>query len=331
MSYAISVPTPFDDVSDLAENFAPRVDEERVMLPHGEAIPEGEWVEFAVTLGDGTAALAGTGRCTGSYDNGDDRAPEHRFDVVLDSLHLDEIARVYFERILMFRNQHYGEPPTGEVEAEVVDPSQVESLADSLAPAPASDAPVSDTPAEIAESWSPEDAFGADSAAPAPSEEPTAAPVVRESPVRESPAAPAPLPVEPGELPKPNRIDAVLTRPDVEPGWRAVPAPRPEPRPSSGAFAYGSMTLPQPAEPPRPELDPALVVQPAPRPGDAVDLGPLGFGAVPGATSRPPAEPQGVAPPHVEPETETVYDPMAATGLEAAPAAELAEGESQEL
>ena len=71
MSYAISVPTPFNDISELAENFASRVDDERLMLPHGDVVPEGEWVQFAVTLADGSAALSGLGRCTGSYDNGE--------------------------------------------------------------------------------------------------------------------------------------------------------------------------------------------------------------------------------------------------------------------
>jgi len=117
MTYAISVPTPFTDISELAESFYSRVDEERLMLPNGDAIPEGEWVEFHVTLADGSAALAGQGRCTGSFDNGEDRAPEHRFDVVMDSLQLDEMAQIYFERILQVRAAYEGdEPQTGETQ-----------------------------------------------------------------------------------------------------------------------------------------------------------------------------------------------------------------------
>jgi hypothetical protein len=116
MSYAISVPTPFNDISELAESFASRVDEERLMLPNADHVPEGEWVQFAVVLADGTAAIAGTGRCTNCVDNGEDRAPEHRFDVVMDSLQLDEMAQIYFERILQVRAAQMGEEPeTGEV------------------------------------------------------------------------------------------------------------------------------------------------------------------------------------------------------------------------
>ena len=116
MSYAISVPTPFNDISELAESFASRVDEERLMLPNADQIPEGEWVQFAVVLADGTAAIAGTGRCTNCVDNGEDRAPEHRFDVVMDSLQLDDMAQIYFERILQVRAAQMGEEPeTGEV------------------------------------------------------------------------------------------------------------------------------------------------------------------------------------------------------------------------
>ncbi|MBX3271279.1 MAG: hypothetical protein KF729_13515 [Sandaracinaceae bacterium] len=116
MTYAISVPTPFTDISELAENFYQRVDEQRLMLPNEDAIPEGEWIEFHVTLADGTAALQGHGRCAGSIDNGEDRAPEHRFDVVMDELRLDDLGQVYFERILQVRAAYAGdEPQTGEI------------------------------------------------------------------------------------------------------------------------------------------------------------------------------------------------------------------------
>ncbi|MGE0788702.1 MAG: hypothetical protein AB7S26_23725 [Sandaracinaceae bacterium] len=117
MSYEISVPTPFNDISELAESFHSRVDEERLMLPSGESVPEGEWVQFAVILADGSAALQGQGRCTQSFDNGEERAPEHRYDVVMDSLQMDDMAQIYFERILQVRAAYAGEEPqTGEVE-----------------------------------------------------------------------------------------------------------------------------------------------------------------------------------------------------------------------
>jgi len=117
MSYAISVPTPFNDISELAESFYSRVDEERLMLPNPEQIPEGEVIDFNVTLADGSAALVGQGRCSTSIDNGEERAAEHRFDVVIEALQLDEMAQIYFERILQVRATYAGdEPHTGEVE-----------------------------------------------------------------------------------------------------------------------------------------------------------------------------------------------------------------------
>ena len=45
------------DLAELTENFAQRVDEERLMLPYPEGMPEGEWIQFNVLLGDGNVAL----------------------------------------------------------------------------------------------------------------------------------------------------------------------------------------------------------------------------------------------------------------------------------
>lgn len=132
-THAISIPTPFTDISELAENFASRVDEERLMLPHAEDVPEGEWVQFIVTLGDGTTALAGVGRCSQAFDNGEDRPSEHRYDIVMDSLQLDEMSQVYFERILTVRATQMGEEPTT---GEVAVPADVEEVAVSEPPPP---------------------------------------------------------------------------------------------------------------------------------------------------------------------------------------------------
>lgn len=125
MTHAISVPTPFTDIAELAESFAPRVDEARIMLPNAQPIPEGEWVQFSVGFADGSIALNGVGRCTTVIDNGDAVAPEHRFDVVMDSLEFDEMSQVYFERILMVRAQIAGaEPGTGEVPVDEASPGE---------------------------------------------------------------------------------------------------------------------------------------------------------------------------------------------------------------
>ncbi|MCC6876694.1 MAG: hypothetical protein IT378_20490 [Sandaracinaceae bacterium] len=273
MTYAISVPTPFADITELAESFASRVDEERLMLPNAEPIPEGEWVQFAVTLGDGSAALSGLGRCTGSYDNGEDRAAEHRFDIVLDALQLDEMAQIYFERILIVRGQQGGEEPrTGEVELpaeEALDSVEAAPIDEPSEPPADASAFVSDA---VAYDEAPDEA--ATYAAAAPYEEPQApapAPAAARAPAA-LPAYPASPPVAPGQLPSPHSVAAVLTRPIVQPSWSPEPLPRPDPRPSSGLFQYPANVLPFPNEPPRPQLDPSLQVRRAPRPGDVVEM-----------------------------------------------------------
>jgi hypothetical protein len=294
MSYAISVPTPFNDITELAESFSSRVDEERIMLPNDQEIPEGEWVRFEVTLADGTAALAGTGRCSGTYDNGEDRAPEHRFDIVMDQLELDEMAQVYFERVLMARGAA-GEQPTGEL---VAPPPEEEDVGDDTVAVDELAAAVEEPePEPEPEPLVPE----YDASAPAEWEEsaptelgelgqvkkpPAAAPVAA-APVSARSAAPAapprletpagaiyelPPPTKPGELPTPHGNGTVLTRRHVDSSWAPIPAERPEPGASTGYFQYGQGVLPAPAQPPRPNLDPSLRVAPAPRPGQPGQL-----------------------------------------------------------
>ena len=126
--YEIQVPTPFEEFSELAENFASRVDENRIMLPAADPVAEGEPVQFSVTLADGSAVLAGVGRCSGAFDNGEERAAEHRYDVVLDSLELDDIAQVYFERLAMAQAGMPAEGPgTEEIEVDALDVAEVPS------------------------------------------------------------------------------------------------------------------------------------------------------------------------------------------------------------
>jgi hypothetical protein len=126
MTQVLTIPTPFSDFSELTENFSQRVDEERLMLPCSAAIPEGEWVQFSVLLGDGEVALAGIGRVQGAFDNGEEHPPEYRFDLVLDSLQFEGMHEVMFERLLMARSSVMGaEPVTGEVSiAELEDADQ---------------------------------------------------------------------------------------------------------------------------------------------------------------------------------------------------------------
>ena len=293
MTHAIRVPTPFTDIGELAEDFASRVDEERLVLPHHEPIGEGEWVQFSVTFADGSGALVGVGRCTGCYDAGEDRAPEHRYDVVMDSLDLDEIGQVYLERILQVRAARMGaEPQTGELSVEEVEAAfasaeePYEPGAAELAEAPTAEAaePAADAaayaePAEYedatayAEPAPPYDDAGSDWVDPGHTQVGDASELLAQA-RGERLAAPVeaiyalPPPTRPGELPSPHANGAVLTRRVLPATWSPEPAPRPDPSPSSGLFQYGDGGLPQPSQPPRPPLDPSLRVTRAPRPGD---------------------------------------------------------------
>ena len=119
MTTQLTIPTPFADLAELTESFSQRVDEQRLMLPNAEPMPEGEWVQFDVQLADGTSALAGVGRVQGAFDNGEEHPAEYRFDVVLESLQLEGMHEVMFERLLVAREtQMKGEPVTGEVSVE---------------------------------------------------------------------------------------------------------------------------------------------------------------------------------------------------------------------
>ncbi len=271
----ISIPTPFNDIAELAESFAPRVEEGRIMLPHYEAVAEGEWIQFEVTFGDGAPALSGQGRCLSAYDNGEDREPEHRFEIELDSLELDEMGRIYFERIMMVRAAQLGEvPPSGQVEVPQELLAEAEPYAAVAEPAfDVGDEAFADVGMDEAQ---PVVAF-ADEDASAPSAdfdhqeaETHAASSKRPA---ERLAAPVhaiyqlPPPAAPGQLPSPHTNGAALTRRMLEGGWTPMPMERPEPRPSSGLFQYGTGILPKPAAPARPDIDPSLRVAPAPRPG----------------------------------------------------------------
>jgi hypothetical protein len=276
MTIALEIATPFADFSELSENFAQRVDTERLMLPYGEPVPEGEWVTFTVLFADGSTALAGTGKCQGAYDNGEEHPPEYRYDIVVESLALEGTAEVMFERLLMARNSMTGspnaEPATGEVSIEELEQQHA-------AKHPAED-PVESVEADIAE----EDAGGFDepqATAVAQLDDLVAESVRSDRPPPPKAAAPArqgsagaaarPRPgvaTAPAPLPSPHTFNGtVLTRPTLPAAWSPEPEARPDAATSSGHFDYGRGGLPKPAHPPRPELAAEHRVQAAPAPG----------------------------------------------------------------
>lgn len=231
MTHSISVPTPFIDIAELAESFAQRADEERLMLWAGEPAPEGEWVQFTVTFDDGSVALAGVGRCASVFDNGEDRAPEQRFDIVLDALELDEMGQVYFERILMVRAQQMGgeEPATGEVMIadEAVEASYVEAPAEAYAAEPADSYAYAEPPAEepVAATYEGEayDAGGYDAPADAYEAPQEAAPGGYDAPAYEEPAPSYAEPEQPSfeDLPVEDAVSGELSTESAPPPSRS--------------------------------------------------------------------------------------------------------------
>lgn len=285
MTRALEIATPFADFSELSENFAQRVDNERLMLPFAEPVGEGEWVSFTVLFADGSTALAGTGKCQGSYDNGEEHPPEYRFDIVVESLSLEGTAEVMFERLLMARNSMAGEgnaePGTGEVSLDELE-------AQAAAPAAEPEAAPEPEALEAVDADVAPDAGGFDEPLPTavadlddlaaqsvPSDRP---PPPKAAPARSAPAgagaAGAAARARPGQaqaptaLPSPHSFEgSVLTRPSQPAAWTPEPAERPAPATSSGLFDYGRGGLPKPAHPPRPEIAEESRVQRAPGPG----------------------------------------------------------------
>ncbi len=281
MSRALEIATPFADFSELSENFAQRVDTERLMLPYSEPIAEGEWVTFTVLFSDGSTALAGTGKCQGSYDNGEEHPPEYRFDVVVESLSLEGTAEVMFERLLMARNSMSGEPnaepATGEVSIEDL---EQQHAAKQAAAADALESVEADVTDDVQDA-EPDAAGFAE-------QQPTAVgnldelvaetarsrpPPPKGPPARAASAGAAAKPrpgtaSAPVALPSPHTFNGtILTRPTLPAAWSPQPEPRPDAATSSGLFDYGRGGLPKPAHPPRPELPEEARVQAAPGPG----------------------------------------------------------------
>jgi hypothetical protein len=127
MTQLVTVQTDFKDLEQMAEGLAGRVHATHVILPAGDAVDEGEWAQFEIALHDGSAGLAGIGRCVTVVDNGEERAAHQRFDVVFDSLQFDQHEQQVFEHILALHGtggQHLEE--VSDVDAESMPPQTIE-------------------------------------------------------------------------------------------------------------------------------------------------------------------------------------------------------------
>src|SRR6185369_10294745 len=134
MTVQIDVQTAFADLSALAAGYVERVDGTYLVLPAGVEIADGEWVQFAVKLVDGSVALEGVGKAAGQRDHGAEYGAE-RFDLWVTELQLGEgMSEVTWERINLAREQQQGgDRATGEVDLRDVEAARAQETA----PAPA--------------------------------------------------------------------------------------------------------------------------------------------------------------------------------------------------
>lgn len=240
------VRTPYRDISDLAQAYAQRVDDSRIMVPSSQVYGDGEWIRFVLLLADGTTALDGQGRVQQTIDNGDAVSPAERYDVVFEQLQWDPRSEVMFERIVLAA-QRGGDPPTGEIALDQVGAIEEHAASSEL---DMDDATVA---GEYADAGDVEHVGSQPPPAPARPDT-SAAAYARPAGAAAPRPAPAPAPMQ------------GLTRPSRGSQWYPDLPERPDARPSSGYFQYGQGVLPSPQRPPRPDLPEERRIQPAPRP-----------------------------------------------------------------
>jgi hypothetical protein len=296
MTQVVTVHTDFTDLNQMAQGLVGRVNDTHVILPGPDPVDVGEWVEFAVTLYDGTPGFAGVGRCVTVVDNGEERLSHQRFDVVIDSLQFDSRGQQVFEHILTLNGAGgggYDDPPAeeGVEEANFDDVSEVytqskielptEALEEAAIAARVQDDDEEDENTVIGDSMQ---------FAGAAFDDPEQDDHQRETPRPPAPASYGGAPTPPVAQAKPSfsepptgSVSVIPSAPPPPPPAPSIPAPsvaplavggastppRPAQQTNGGAmFAYAN-GLPFPAVPPRPELDPSRRVSPAPRPRTA--------------------------------------------------------------
>lgn len=264
MTQVVTVHTDFMDLNQMAHGLVGRVNETHVILPGPDPVGVGEWVEFAVTLSDGTPGFAGLGRCVTVVDNGEERLHHQRFDVVIDSLQFDTRGQQVFEHILNLNGSDYsGEHVQAEASVESVafedvaaeitgskieipteapdgsDDDDETMIGDGLGYAAALEAALSEQENDGEYTEEPETVPPDDRHLSAPEEE-------RDLELERAPFS---------EPPTGSRVSLAT----------APAAPKSQ---SNGATFHYPAGLPFPARPPRPDLEPAQRVSPAPKPAD---------------------------------------------------------------
>jgi hypothetical protein len=295
MTQVVTVHTDFTDLNQMAQGLVGRVNETHVILPGPDPVSVGDWVQFAVTLYDGTPGFAGVGRCVTVVDNGDERLSHQRYDVVIDSLQFDSRGQQIFEHILMLHAGGGDEATPGQASEYTDDQGYADPGAYAEPSGYGEDASAYAEPAVQEQAYAVEDVsafedvsadFSGSHAHPAPQAEEDAyedaedrdatmmadraeldAALARSAyeDEHEDALPTAPPPPEPTPAPM-RRRDLPLEAVESANGAHPSVAPAPITNGANGiSFKYAN-GLPLPAVPPRPRLDPARRVTPAPRP-----------------------------------------------------------------
>ena len=101
MSEPLIVHSHFEDIAQLAEGLADRVDEGQLILYGPTNYEEGDRVAFTLMLLDETVVVEGLAKVQSTIDGGEERDPSIRYDVVLGELDLDDRSEIMFERLYM--------------------------------------------------------------------------------------------------------------------------------------------------------------------------------------------------------------------------------------
>jgi hypothetical protein len=280
MTQVVTVHTDFTDLNQMAQGLVGRVNDTHVILPGPDPVDVGEWVEFAVTLYDGSPGFAGVGRCVTVVDNGEERLSHQRFDVVIDSLQFDSRGQQVFEHILTLNGAGGGyeadaaEEGASIEEANFDDVSEVYTQSKIELPTEAIEEAAIAARGGDDDDDDDENTVIGDSMqfAGAAFDDPEQDDHQRETP-RPPAATTPPVHAKGFSEPPPGSVSVIPSAAPPPPPAASIPAPSMAPRAAQqtngGAmFAYAN-GLPFPAVPPRPELDPARRVSPAPRPRTA--------------------------------------------------------------
>ncbi|HEX5656432.1 MAG TPA: hypothetical protein VFX59_04520 [Polyangiales bacterium] len=262
MTQSVTVQTDFRDLQQMAEGLVGRVHATHVILPAADSVDEGAWAQWAIALHDGSAGLAGVGRCVTVVDNGEEREAHQRFDVVFDSLQFDDHEQRVFEHILALH---------GSGDAEVIEEAvDVESIR------PQTNSDHSDAFVDVSTDFTgnnrvqlnDNDAIPDEKTMVASEEELVPAPgggandIVPQRPAAQ--VSHATLSYGNQSAAVAHAVQTMEEEQLEEPlsGERIAPQSRPV---NGAVFAYAN-GIPFPAKPPRPDLEPSMRVTPAPRP-----------------------------------------------------------------